>query len=84
MLKFKQLDKKFMLGVIWSVVAISWTVLAGIFFTVEADNVAIITVTAAAVIAEVAVWLSAMLMGIALVDARKSIWNWLRGKKAEA
>jgi hypothetical protein len=71
----KQLNKKAALRTLWSGVALSWLVLGVTFFITNNDTTAIVAVTAAAVIAECAVWASALLLGIAMVDARKTLWN---------
>lgn len=74
-------NKKLLLGVIWSAVAVSWVILGAVFFLSEERTTAVIAVTSAAVIAEVAVWLSALLLGLAMVDARKTIWRKLFQRK---
>lgn len=83
MLKIAQHNKKLVLGVIWSVVAVSWAVLGTIFFVASSSTTAIVALTIAAVITEAAFWLSALLLGIALVDARKVLWRKLTGKTAD-
>ena len=74
-------NKKLILGTIWSAVALSWIILGAVFFLSEERTTAIIAVTSAAVIAEVAVWLSALILGLAMVDARKAIWGRLFQRK---
>lgn len=79
MLQVAKQNKKLVLKVMWSVVAVAWLVLGSIFFIAESKTTAVIALTSAAVITEVAFWLSALLFGMALVDARKAVWAKLRG-----
>lgn len=83
MLQFAKQNKKLVLGVIWSIVGVTWLVLGSIFFMVENQTTAIVALTSAAVVTEVAFWLSAALFGMALVDARKMLWAKLTGKKVQ-
>lgn len=76
----RNLNKKVVLGSIWSFVAVSLVILGTTFFVTESNTVAVVAVTAAAVITEGAIWLSAALLGLAIVDARKKLWGMLRGK----
>jgi len=76
--KAKQ-NKKLVLQLMWSVVAVAWLVLGGIFFMAESKTTAVIALTSGLVVTEIAVWLSALLLGLALVDARKVLWAKLRG-----
>ena len=75
MLRIAKQNKKLVLSVLWSVVAVTWLVLGGTFFLADNQTTAIIAITAAAIVTEVAFWLSALLLGLALVDARKALWH---------
>lgn len=73
-------NKKIILGVIWSVVAVCWLIAGPVFFATDSSTTAILALTVAAVITEAAFWVSALLLGIALVDARKALWKKVTGK----
>ncbi|WP_369743975.1 hypothetical protein AB8S08_05150 [Pseudidiomarina sp. PP-1MA] len=82
MLQTLKQNKKLVLSIMWSVVVVSWLVLGSIFFLGDDETIGIIALTAAAVITEVAFWITALLFGMAMVDARKMLWHKLTGRSA--
>jgi len=80
MLQIAKQNKKRVLAVVWSLVGIAWLVLGSIFFLTENQTTAIVALTIVAIVTEVAFWLTALLLGIAIVDARKALWGKLTGK----
>lgn len=70
--------KTFLIGT-WALVAVIWAVLGTTFFVTDNTTTAVVSFTIALIATEVAFWLTALTLGIALVDARKSVWRMLRG-----
>ena len=60
---------------LWSLVAIAWLAVIGIYFTGPSKTVWIATVAGAAIISEVAVWGTAAILGLTIIESRKRIWS---------
>ncbi|WP_088330368.1 hypothetical protein [Lacimicrobium sp. SS2-24] len=69
----RQLNKKRTLSMIWSVVALAWLGMAAALFMLTDKDITLAVVATVAVITEVAFWLTALMMGVAMVDARKAV-----------
>jgi len=67
--------KKPILIGLWSLVAIAWLAVIGIYFTDPSKTVWIATVAGAAIISEVAVWGTAAILGLTIIESRKRIWS---------
>ncbi|KZN62004.1 hypothetical protein N473_20900 [Pseudoalteromonas luteoviolacea CPMOR-1] len=78
--KLQQWNKKRVLSTIWFVVAISWVVMLVVLFTTETKSMHITAVTIAAITTEVAVWCTAAVLGVAVVDGRKAIVRAIKNK----
>lgn len=75
MLSLKTINKKRALTFIWSGVAISWAIMVASLFISLEKPIAVTIVAVVAILTEIAIWLTALLLGVALVDARKAIWR---------
>ncbi|MDK1286419.1 hypothetical protein [Pseudoalteromonas umbrosa] len=71
--KLKHLNKKRVLRTIWFVVTLSWSAIFAVLFSTETKSMHIIVVTIAAMITELAIWCTAVVLGVAVVDGRKAI-----------
>ncbi|MBD59577.1 MAG: hypothetical protein CL808_05595 [Citromicrobium sp.] len=66
--------KKTALIVLWSLVGVAWLAVIGVYFTEPTKSVWIATVAGAAIVSEVAVWTTAGILGLSLIESRKRIW----------
>lgn len=83
MLNIVKEKKKTVIGIIWSIVGIAWLITGGVFFLADSRTTSIIALTAAAVVTEVSFWLTALLLGLALADARKVLWRKITGQSQD-
>lgn len=83
MLNIARENKKIVIGIIWSIVSITWLITGSVFFLADSQTTSIVALTAAAVVTEVAFWLTALLLGMALADARKVLWRKITGKSRD-
>lgn len=67
--------KKTALIALWSLVIVAWLAVVGIYFTDPSKTVWIATVAGAAIVSEVAVWGTAGILGLSLIESRKRIWS---------
>lgn len=75
----RQLNKKRTLSIIWSVVALAWLGMAAALLLSVDKNITLTVVAVVAVITEVAFWLTALILGVAMVDARKAVVSKVTG-----
>lgn len=80
MLSIAKEKKKVVLTVIWSIVGIAWLIMGSVFLLADSQTTSLVALTTAAVVTEVAFWLTALLLGMALADARKALWGKITGK----
>mgnify|MGYP004060938573 FL=1 len=66
--------KKTALICLWSLVAVAWLAVVAIYFTDPSKTGWIATVAGAAIVSEVAVWGTAGILGLSLLESRKRIW----------
>lgn len=66
--------KKPTLIALWSLVALVWLAVLGVYFSAPSKTVWIVTVTGAAVMTEIAVWSTATILGLTVIESRKQIW----------
>ncbi|WP_223668673.1 hypothetical protein [Kangiella shandongensis] len=71
--RLQTINKKLALSVIWSIVVLSWLITGGILLFGVSKNALIILVTIAAVLTETGFWLTALLLGVAIVNARRAV-----------
>lgn len=83
MLNIVKEKKKTVIGIIWSIVGIAWLITGCVFFLADSRTTSIIALTAAAVVTEVSFWLTALLLGLALADARKVLWRKITGQSQD-
>jgi hypothetical protein len=76
---FRQLNKKRTLTVIWAAVLLCWLGMAAALLLPVDKNVTLMVVATVAVVTEVAFWLTALMLGVAMVDARKAVVGKLTG-----
>ena len=69
--------KKAVLALVWSIVALGVLALVGFYFTGPDREAWFIAVTALALSAEVAFWVTAGLLGITVFESRKKIFRFL-------
>ncbi|MEX2334686.1 MAG: hypothetical protein WD600_10540 [Pseudohongiella sp.] len=77
--RLKQLNKKFTLSIIWSVVVVSWLVMGGALLIDVRQDLFVTVVVVTAVLTETAFWLTAILLGVAMVDARRAVVQRIKG-----
>ncbi|KZN30023.1 hypothetical protein N480_03505 [Pseudoalteromonas luteoviolacea S2607] len=81
----KNLNKKRFLRTIWSLVVTSWVVMFTVLFVTQEKSIQLAAVTVTAIATEGAIWCTAALMGVAVVESRKAIMravvHKLTGKK---
>ncbi len=70
--------KKPILIVLWSLVALAWLGVVGVYFTDPSKALWVGTVAGAAVISEIAVWTTAAILGLSVIESRKRIWARIR------
>ena len=70
--------KKLTLVALWSLVALAWLGVVGIYFTDPSKALWVGTVAGAAVIFEIAVWTTAAILGLSVIESRKRIWARIR------
>lgn len=75
----RQLNKKRTLSIIWSLVALAWLGMAAVLWLSADKNITLTVVAGVAVITEVTFWLTALMMGVAMVDARKAVVGKITG-----
>jgi len=69
--------RKWILKGIGAVVVAAWlSLLLGMSLDIERGTW-IVWVTAVALITEVAIWATAAVLGIAVLQARKAVWRWI-------
>ncbi|MCO7189629.1 MULTISPECIES: hypothetical protein [unclassified Pseudoalteromonas] len=73
MLTILKANKKRALITIWTSVALGWIVMLSVLFISDVQAVRLAAVTSVALATEAAIWLSALLMGLALAQGRKAI-----------
>ncbi|AOT08273.1 hypothetical protein [Pseudoalteromonas luteoviolacea] len=78
--KLQQLNKKRVLSTVWFVVALSWLAMFAVLFTTDGKSMHITAVTIAAIATELAVWCTAAVLGVAVVDGRKAIVSAIKNK----
>ena len=66
--------KKTALTALWSLVAVAWIAVVAIYFTDPSKSVWVATVAGAAIVSEVAVWGTAGILGLSLIESRKRVW----------
>ena len=76
---FRQLNKKRTLRVIWSLVLLCWLGMAAALLLSADKNITLTVVAVVAVITEVAFWFTALILGVAMVDARKAVVSKVTG-----
>lgn len=59
---------------LWSLVALAWLAVIGVYFTDPSKALWVGTVAGAAVISEIAVWTTAAILGLSVIESRKRIW----------
>lgn len=64
--------------VLWSLVALAWLAAVVIYFTDPSQAIWVGTVAGAAFISEVAVWTTAAILGLSVIESRKRIWACIR------
>ena len=70
--------KKPILIVLWSLVALAWLGVVGVYFTDPSKALWVGTVAGAAIISEIAVWTTAAILGLSVIESRKRIWARIR------
>ena len=70
--------KKPILIVLWSLIALAWLGVVGVYFTDPSKALWVGTVAGAAVISEIAVWTTAAILGLSVIESRKRIWARIR------
>lgn len=70
--------KKPTLIALWSFVGLAWLGVVGIYFTDPSKALWVGTVAGAAVISEIAVWTTAAILGLSVIESRKRIWARIR------
>ncbi|KZN44203.1 hypothetical protein [Pseudoalteromonas luteoviolacea] len=82
----KNLNKKRFLQTVWSLVAISWAVMFTVLFVTHEKSIQLAAVTITAIATEGAIWCTAAITGVAVIESRKAIMNAiaekLTGKKS--
>ena len=69
--------KKIILWLVGILVVIAWaSLLVGMRLDID-RNLWIAWVTAVALITEIAIWIVAAVLGVAVFQARKAIWKWM-------
>ena len=66
--------KKLALALVWSIAAAAWLGVIATYLLVSSKTVFVIALTAAAIISEVAVWSTAAVLGLTVIESRKRIW----------
>ena len=70
--------KKPTLIALWPLVALAWLGVVGIYFTDQSKALWVGTVAGAAVFSEIAVWTTAAILGLSVIESRKRIWARIR------
>ena len=70
--------KKPTLVALWSLVALAGLGVVGIYFTDPSKSLWVGSVAGAAVISEIAVWTTAAIFGLSVIESRKRIWARIR------
>ena len=70
--------KKPTLIALWSLVALALLGVVGIYFTDPSKSLWVGSVAGAAVISEIAVWTTAAILGLSVIESRKRIWARIR------
>ena len=71
--------KKLVLGLAWGIVVLAWIgVIAGAGLGLSKAQ-GVIAVTVAAVITEIAFWVTAAILGVSVFESRKAIWRSIFG-----
>ena len=70
--------KKPTLIALWSFVALAGLGVVGIYFTDPSNALWVGSVAGAAVISEIAVWTTAAILGLSVIESRKRIWVRIR------
>ncbi|MBQ4878997.1 hypothetical protein J8M21_17420 [Pseudoalteromonas luteoviolacea] len=78
--KLQHMNKKRVLRTIWLIVTLSWFAMFAVLFSTETKSMHITAVTIAAIITELAIWCTAAVLGVAVVDGRKAIIRAIKNK----
>ncbi|MCF2858762.1 hypothetical protein L1286_14850 [Pseudoalteromonas sp. SMS1] len=78
--QIKKLDKKRLLTAIWSLVVVSWIALFAVLFIAEDKTIQVATATVTALMTEGAIWCTAAVTGVAVVESRKAIMSAIKNK----
>lgn len=66
--------KKPILIALWSLVALAWLAVIAIYFADPSQSLWIAAVTGAAIVSELAIWGTAAILGLTILESRKRIW----------
>ncbi|KZN33948.1 hypothetical protein N474_18565 [Pseudoalteromonas luteoviolacea CPMOR-2] len=78
--QLKKLNKKRVLTTVWSLVAVSWIALFGVLFVVEEKSIQVAAATITALFTEGAIWSTAAVTGVAVVESRKAVISAIKRK----
>ena len=67
--------KKLALSLVWSITVAAWLGVIATYLLVSSKTVFVIALTTAAVISEAAVWSTAAVLGLTVIESRKRIWG---------
>lgn len=71
--RLQNINKKLALSVIWSIVVLAWLIMGGALLFDIPRSTLIIYITIVAVLTETGFWLTALLLGVAMVNARRAV-----------
>ena len=67
--------KKRILIALWSIVALAWLAVIAVYLATPSQGIWIAAVTGAAIVSELAVWGTAAILGLTILESRKRIWK---------
>ena len=70
--------KKPLLIAAWSLTALAWLIQIPVFLFIEEQKTLLLSLGGAAVMTELAIYATAGLLGMTLLESRKKIWNTIK------